>query len=242
MPGVFQRGGGVTGGRLPRRSRYVLDVPASLAVRIKEVNRTFPRKVVEARGRRVYTWATADVPKIEREPFSADSNGIDQYIDVAAPMQWGDVARWYGTLSRDRYDVTPVLDSALASVVANARTLDDSLRALHRWVAQDFRYVSLSLGIGGFQPRLPAAVLATRYGDCKDKATLFIALARRFGLRAYPVLLSSTGGIPRDRPSALAFAHLIACRGRSGPHLYLAPTSQLTPLGPLPPSRPCEIR
>jgi len=193
------------------------------------------------RGWRVYTWATADVPKIEREPFSADSNGIDQYIDVAAPMQWGDVARWYGTLSRDRYDVTPVLDSALASVVANARTLDDSLRALHRWVAQDFRYVSLSLGIGGFQPRLPAAVLATRYGDCKDKATLFIALARRFGLRAYPVLLSSTGGIARDRPSALAFDHMIAAVERSGRYLYLDLTSELTPFGSLPPSEQGEF-
>src|SRR5439155_97503 len=116
MPGDFQRGWRVTTGRLTRRSRYVLDVPANLAVRIKEVNLTFPRTVVEGRGRRVYTWATADVPKIEREPFAADSNGIDQYIDVAALVQWTDVARWYGTLSRDRYAVTPALDHMIAAV------------------------------------------------------------------------------------------------------------------------------
>src|SRR5206468_2670248 len=88
MPGDFQRGWRVTTGRLTRRSRYVVDVPATLDVRIKEVNLTVPRKTVEARGRRVYTWAAADVPKIEREPFAADSNGIDQYIDIAAPVQW----------------------------------------------------------------------------------------------------------------------------------------------------------
>src|SRR5256712_2252963 len=209
MPGDFQRGWRVTTGRLTRRSRYIVEVPANLDVRIKEVNLTFPRKTAEARGRQVYTWATADLPKIEREPFAADSNGIDQYIDVAAPVQWADVARWYGGLSRDRYRMTPGLDSALGTVVTGARTLDDSLRALHRWVAQDFRYVSLSLGIGGFQPRRPAAVLETRYGDCKDKATLFITLAQRMGVRAYPVLLSSSG-IERDLPSALAFDHMIA--------------------------------
>src|SRR5256886_5512461 len=241
MPGDFQRGWRVTTGRLTRRSRYVLDVPANLAVRVKEVNLTFPRTVVDGRGRRVYTWATADVPKIEREPFAADSNGIDQYIDVAAPVQWTDVARWYGALSRDRYAVTPALDSALASVVTHAHTLDDSLRALHRWVAQDFRYVSLSLGIGGFQPRLPGAVLATRYGDCKDKATLFIALARRLGLRAYPLLLSSTGGIARDRPSALAFDHMIAAGERPCGCLHLDLTSELTPFGSLPPSEQGEF-
>src|SRR5947208_15244318 len=95
---------------------------------------------------------------------------------------------------------------------------------------------SLSLGIGGFQPRLPGAVLATRYGDCKDKATLFVALARRLGLRAYPVLLSSTGGIARDRPSALAFDHMIAAVERSGGYLYLDLTSELTPFGSVPPS------
>src|SRR6266571_5043454 len=241
MPGDFQRAWRVTTGRLTRRSRYVLDVPANLAVRVKEVNLTFPRTVVEGRGRRVYTWATADVPKIEREPFAADSNGIDQYIDIAAPVQWSDVARWYGGLSRDRYVMTPGLDSALGAVVTGARTLDDSLRALHRWVAQDFRYVSLSLGIGGFQPRLPAAVLATRYGDCKDKATLFIALARRLGLRAYPVLLSSSGGIARDRPSALAFDHMIAAVERPGGYLYLDLTSELTPFGSLPPAEQGEF-
>src|SRR5438034_1134192 len=163
------------------------------------------------------------------------------YIYIAAPVQWADVARWYGGLSRDRYVVTPGLDSALGSVVTGARTLDDSLRALHRWVAQDFRYVSLSLGIGGFQPRLPAAVLATRYGDCKDKATLFIALARRLGLRAYPVLLSSSGGIARDRPSALAFDHMIAAVERPSGYLYLDLTSELTPFGSLPPAEQGEF-
>src|SRR5438309_9445391 len=121
MPGDFQRGWRVTTGRLTRRSRYVLDVPANLAVPIKEVNLTFPRKVVETSGRRVYTWATADVRKLEREPFAADSNGIDQYIDVAAPVRWTDVARWYGALSRDRYEVTPGRGSRRASRATAAR-------------------------------------------------------------------------------------------------------------------------
>ncbi len=171
MPSDFQRGWRVTTGRLTRRSRYVVEVPTNLDVRIKEVNLTFPRKTAEARGRRVYTWATADVPKIEREPFAADSNGIDQYIDIAAPVQWSDVARWYGG----------------------------------------------------------------------HKATLFIALARRLGLRAYPVLLSSSGGIARDRPSALAFDHMIAAVERPGGYLYLDLTSELTPFGSLPPAEQGEF-
>src|SRR6266566_135058 len=161
----------------------------------------------------------------------------------AAPCSWADVARWYATLARDRYAVPAALDSALGRVVSGAPSLDDSLRALHRWVAQDFRYVSLSLGLGGYQPRLPAAVFDTKYGDCKDKATLFIALAQRLGRRAYPVLLRSNGGIERDLPSLAAFDHMIAALERPGGsgYVYLDLTAELAPFGTLPPNEQGEF-
>src|SRR5439155_174835 len=241
MPGDFENSWRITTGRLTRRSRYIVDTPAALDVRIKETNLPFRRRTSEVGGRRIYVWATSEVPKVEREPFAADSNAIDQLITVAEPRTWADVARSYSQLARDRYVTTPALDSSLASLVAPARTLEDSLRLVHRWVAQDFRYVSLSLGIGGFQPRLPAAVLQARYGDCKDKATLFITLAQRMGLKAYPVLLASSGGIERDVPSAHAFDHMIAAVERPGGYLYLDLTSELTPFGSLPPAEQGEF-
>ena len=150
MPGDFENTWRITTGRLTRRSRYIVDTPAALDVRIKETNLPFRRRTSEVGGRRIYVWATSEVPKVEREPFAADSNAIDQLITVAEPRTWADVARWYSQLARDRYVTTPALDSSLASLVGPARTLEDSLRLVHRWVAQDFRYVSLSLGIGGF--------------------------------------------------------------------------------------------
>jgi len=241
MPGDFENSWRITTGRLTRRSRYIVDVPATLKVHIKETNVPFPPRTSDVGGRRVYVWATTEVPKVEREPFAADSNGVDQLITVAAPQTWADVARWYSQLARDRYVTTPALDSSLASLVTGARTLEDSLRRVHRWVAQDFRYVSLSLGIGGFQARLPGAVLQTRYGDCKDKATLFITLAQRMGLQAYPVLLSSSGGIERDLPSVNAFDHMIAAVQRPTGYLFLDLTSELTPFGSLPPAEQGEF-
>jgi hypothetical protein len=211
MPGDFFSGWRVNNGRLTRRSRFILDVPASLTPRIRERNVHFARQVTEAHGRRTYTWATAEVPKPPAmEPFAADSNDVDVTITVASPLSWGDVARWYAGLSRDRYVVTPALDDRLADVLREARTRMDSLRAVYRWVAQDFRYVSVSLGLAGYQPRTPAAVLETQYGDCKDKATLFVALARRMGFHAYPVLLNLSGGVDSTLPTTQQFDHMIA--------------------------------
>jgi transglutaminase-like putative cysteine protease len=238
VPGDYYTGWRVTTGRLTRRSRLIVDVPASVTPRIHEENVRFQRRTAEAKGRRVYTWATAEVQKIASEPFAASPNSLYVGIDVSAPITWPDVARWYSALSRERYRLSPELETKLAELVRGARTMDDSLRAVHRWVAQDFRYVSLSLGIGGYLPRLPAQVLETRYGDCKDKATLFIALTRRMGVPAYPVLLSSSGGADSTLPTVEQFDHMIAAVDRPGSagRLYLDLTSELTPYGELPPA------
>src|SRR5438132_1074360 len=53
MPGDFNYGWRVTMGPLTRRSRYLVDAPAGLALRIEERNLDFPRRTTEAHGRRV---------------------------------------------------------------------------------------------------------------------------------------------------------------------------------------------
>lgn len=237
IPGDFLGSWSVHTGQPVRRSRYVVEVPASLQPRIREQNLTFRRGERRVGGAVVYDWTTAEVPKVEPEPFMADSNGVYMSILLGGNTSWAQIARWYHGLEEGRYALTPEIEARVAEVVKDARTLDDSLRAVHRWVAQDFRYVSLSLGIGGYQPRLPAAVLQTQYGDCKDKATLFVAVARRMGVKAYPVLLSSGGNVNRAFPSIEQFDHMIAAVERpGGGYTFLDLTSELTPYGSVVPS------
>src|SRR5437667_5094315 len=174
VPRDFYSGWRVTTGLLTRRSRLVMDVPASLTPRIQEENVHFKRLEAVSHGRHVYTWATNDVQKIEGEPFAAVPNTLSVRIEAAAPITWGDLASWYAGRSAGRYALNPELETQLAEHVKDARTLDDSLRAVHRWVSQDFRYVSLSLGIGGELPAFAAHVVLTRVCDCNDNATLFI--------------------------------------------------------------------
>lgn len=236
MPGDIETGWRVTAGRFVRRSRLILDVPASMKPVIRERNLSFERIEKISGTRKVYTWATKDVARNEPEPFAADSNGLDQQVDVVAPLTWSQVAAWYAGLAKDRYTVTPAIEAKLKELLAGAKTAEDSLRAAHRWVAQDFRYVSLSLGIGGFQPRYPASVFETKYGDCKDKATFFIALAKRMGFTAYPVLLNAGGAADRSMVTGRQFDHMIAAVERPGGYLFLDLTAELTPYGTLPPS------
>jgi len=231
--GDFFTSWGVTAGTV-RRSRFLVDAPKDMKLQIEERNLPFKRMQTTSNGRTQYLWATKDVAWIKREMFAADSNDLDESIYIAAPGAWSDIGRWYAGLAKDRYAPTQELRDTVHALVANAKTFDDSLRAIHRWVAQDIRYVSISLGIGGFQPRAPDSVIHTGFGDCKDKATLFVAALGVLGIEAYPVLLNAGGYVDRAMPTIGQFDHAIAAIKRNGTYEYTDLTSGVTPLGELP--------
>lgn len=218
-----------------RRSRLILDLPAGMPARIHEVDVSVPPTVTEVDGRIVREWSRHDIPAVlEPEPFLPDSTGYTEYLLYGGRRGWDDIGSWYHGLAEGRYEMTPELAERLAELTDGVETLERKLRAIHRWIAQDVRYVSLSLGIGGYQPREPAEVLATLSGDCKDKATLFIAMARALGTEAYPVL-TTTGSVDPTVPSLRQFDHAIAAVDPgSGELMYVDLTASLVPWGHLP--------
>ncbi|MFI5235640.1 MAG: DUF3857 domain-containing transglutaminase family protein [Gemmatimonadales bacterium] len=234
LPGDFLLNWRISAGTSVLRSRYIVDVPAGMHPRIKEWNLSFPHRTATRKGREVFTWAAQNVEWIKPESFAADSNNVTMHLAVGSPQTWADIGKWYAGLARGRADATPILTAKVHDLVANARTLDDSIRAVHRWVTQDIRYVSIALGIGGYQPRLPDTVITTGFGDCKDKATLFVAAMGVLGLKAYPVLLSSTGGVERDLPALNQFDHAIAVVERPAGRVFTDLTTGIVPFGELP--------
>lgn len=234
-PGDFHQGWSVHMGLPVKRSRLIVDLPASVTPRIVERNLSFAREEKRVGNRRVYVWATKDLPKMRSEPFAADSNGVIARLALSAPITWADIGRWYAGLARDRYALTAPVKAKVRELVADARTRDDTIRAIHRWVAQDIRYVAISLGLGGYQPRTPAKVVETGYGDCKDKATIFVAALKELGITAHPVLLAASGGVERRLPTIEQFDHAIAAVERpGGGYVFTDLTSEYTPYGELP--------
>src|SRR5258707_399002 len=76
------------------RSRYILDLPASLTPRIVERNLSTPRTMRMVHDRTIYTWTARNAPKITFEPFAADSNGVVMQIMIGTPTTWSGVAQW----------------------------------------------------------------------------------------------------------------------------------------------------
>lgn len=236
LPGDFYASWAVNTTTRTMRSNYQIDVPESFNIRIKEQNPRFPRTVTTRNGRRIYSWAAGNLDREKTEAFAADSGGVFQSVEIGGAITWADIAKWYADNARNRYTVTPKVAAKIAQVVAGSKTREDSIRAIHRWVAQDIRYVSIALGMGGYQPRAPETVIDTGFGDCKDKATLFVAALGKIGVTAYPVILSSYGIPKRDLPTINQFDHAIAAVQKADGYQFVDLTAALVPYGLLPAS------
>ncbi|MGH7655293.1 MAG: DUF3857 domain-containing transglutaminase family protein [Gemmatimonadaceae bacterium] len=219
-------------------SRYAVDAPASMTPRIVESHLDFKRREQKVGDRRYYFWEKSPSLPVKGEMFAPDSSVPRASISVGSSMHWADVARWYAGLSKDRYALSPRAIAEIDSVVRTRRVGEDTVQALHRWIADDIRYVSVAFGLGGYQPHLPDSTIATGVGDCKDKATLFIAAAKHLGLTAYPVLLNSEGLSDTGAVSIGEFDHVIAAMPKPGAakYSYLDLTTDALPPGELPPS------
>ncbi len=236
MEGDFLIGWRVTTGVPVMRSNLVVDVPAGYTPRIVERNLNFKRSERVAGGRKSYVWATSNVPKLRFERFVPDSLSPVMTVTVSPPFDWQTIGKWYAPIAHDAYAITPVVEQKIAAAVAGARNREDSIRAIHRWVAQDIRYVAIELGRGGYVPRNAETVVQTGFGDCKDKAMLFLAALRKIGVNGYPVLLNAFGAARSSSPALGQLNHMIAAVRIGDAYKFTDLTAGTYPLGHLPSS------
>lgn len=234
MPGEFYFPWVVNPSTPVVRSNLVVDVPAGFKPRILERNLDFKRRETVSNGRRLYAWTTSKPERIKPERFVPDSLSPWMRVTVSPPFEWAAIGRWYVPIARDAYAIGPLAEAKMASVLAGARSLDDSIRSLHRWVAQDIRYVAIALGRGGYVPRRADTVVRTGFGDCKDKTMLFLSALRKIGVMGYPVLLNIAGGEQKESPSLGQFNHMIAAVKRGSGYQFADLTAELYPFGKLP--------
>ena len=107
------------------------------------------------------------------------------------------------------------------------------------WVHEQVRYTGLELGQSSLVPYTPKQTIARGYGDCKDQATLLVAVLREAGLPADVALLNA--GIGEDvspgLPGLGRFNHAIvrvSPAGADAQAIWVDPTSRYSPAGELP--------
>lgn len=236
MPGEFMFPWRVTTPVPVMRSNLVIEVPASMNPRITEKNLNFRRRESVVNGRKTYTWATSKVPKLKSEPFVPDTIVQGMTVTVSPSFAWTSIGEWYAPIASSAYAITPAVEEKIAKVLSGARSRDDSIGALHDWVSNDIRYVAIELGRGGYVPRSAETVVRTGFGDCKDKAMLFLAALKKIGVTGYPVLLNAYGTRSTNPPSLSQFNHMIAAIKTGSGYEFTDLTAGNYPVGVLPSS------
>ncbi|MFA4687115.1 DUF3857 domain-containing protein, partial [Xanthomonas perforans] len=204
---VFEARYGVPLGERRVRVRYRADMP--LQWRISAPG--FGRNVRTLDGVTQLDIGASNIAAVQEEKDAPDD--VDPYgvIEVSTAGSWGAVAAWAAQLYPRAFNQTQVAAKMAQSLGLRS---DDPQGALLRAVAfvqGEIRYVGLDMGENSHAPHAPEVTLRNRYGDCKDKATLLIALLQLAGIRAEPVLVNSDKGhgLEKRLPSPYAFDHVV---------------------------------
>jgi len=163
---------------------------------------------------------------------------------------WAKIGDWYYQLAAPRSEGGSDIATEARSVAGDGDFMA-RLGKVSDFMQQQIRYVGIEIGIGNLQPHAAEEVFQKRYGDCKDKATLMIAMLDAVGIRATWVAVDTARGFVDPGTPSIEGNHMIAAieipKGYENPRLeavvtarsgkrYLIfdPTNPYVPVGQLP--------
>ncbi|MEG3150725.1 DUF3857 domain-containing protein [Sphingomonas sp. ZT3P38] len=158
----------------------------------------------------------ADSPARFRRPPLLEATSFDGWATISKVM-----APLYAT------DGLIAPDSPLAAEVARIKAAEtDPLKrtALALQLVQSkIRYLFKGMDHGNYVPQSPTQTWTLRYGDCKAKTLMLLAILHDLGIEAEPVLASSQlGDLLQDRlPAPGAFDHVFVRATVAGESLWL---------------------
>lgn len=205
----------------------IVDVPRAKYVQVKTEGGPSPQ-LTETADRRIYRWRLSNLA-VDTTNAASEAAQRAHGVQLTTFRTWADVGRWYAGLERAREALTPAIQTKAADLVRGRMSLRDSLTAIYDFVSLNYRYVSLSFGVGRYQPHPAAEVLVNDYGDCKDKHVLLAALLRAIGVTTAPVLISTSGDPDSTVPSPRQFDHVISYVVAGADTLWLDATPGTSP-------------
>ncbi|HKD78259.1 MAG TPA: DUF3857 domain-containing protein [Candidatus Angelobacter sp.] len=198
-------------GRGPAQlKRYVLLAPAAQKVFV-HAEKLAPAVVSEKNDLQVFTWEAHSIPALPREPHSPGITEISPYVHVSTMGDWKQLGAWYADLIRPQFALDPSLESEVERATREAHNDREKIAAIQEFVLRSTHYVALEFGIYSYKPYPVTQIYTRRFGDCKDKASLMIALLRAAGIEAEIALVRtrSLGDVASDPASIALFNHAI---------------------------------
>lgn len=157
-------------------------------------------------------WEARDVEALDVEDEIPRWYQPWRSVQLSEFTSWHEVALWADAMFQLDERSQAEVQALAERLRGEHATRDAQLTAAIRFVQDDIRYLGIEMGRNSHEPHQPWETLETRWGDCKDKTLLLVALLRELGAEAYPALVSTRmqHRIAQKLPSPFVFDHVIA--------------------------------
>ena len=99
---------------------------------------------------------------------------------------WTKLGKWqYDELVSGRDELPEATVNNIKSLIAQCKTNREKIKKIYNYVQDNTRYISVQLGIGGWQPIKAEEVDRVKYGDCKGLTNYTKALLKSQGIESY---------------------------------------------------------
>ncbi|WP_108823393.1 DUF3857 domain-containing protein [Dysgonomonas sp. Marseille-P4361] len=224
------------------KANYKLEVPSDIKVR-HHSNYAANIEESTATGKKIYKITEENIPAIKYEiwepqdlyPIVNFAPADFCYDSQCGNMEtWKEYGLWVNKLLEGR-DILPAeVVATLQSLVGEAKNEREKVKILYEYLQQHTRYVSIPLGIGGYQPETAANVYKTKFGDCKGLTNLMKAMLKAVDIKSNYCVISMGDEDKRffeNFPSFRQANHVILLVPIKNDSIWLECTSAMQPFG-----------
>ena len=223
------------------KASFNLTIPKKKDISLRFLNQEYSGdfnlkpKISKVNNKKTYLWQFSQIPAIVPEEKMPPYSEINPAIVMSSFSSWQQIYLWWHDLFKDKLTLSSDIKDFLNELIKDADSDLEKAKRIYEFCSRDIRYVGVEYGESGYEPHSAEEVYWNRYGDCKDKATLLVALMRQAGLDAYPVLIPTREvySISKDQPS-VNFNHAIAAINLNNELIFMDATSSTTSFEGLP--------
>ena len=144
-------------------------------------------------------------------------------LETSSFASWNEISQIMAPLYARTAVIDPASDLRAEIAAIAQKSADPKVRAFEalKLVEDKTRYFFIGIGDGGYVPAPADETWRRKFGDCKGKTVLLLAILKELGVEAEPALVSLGFGDGMDErlPSLAAFNHVIV-RATVGGKVY----------------------
>jgi hypothetical protein len=227
-------------------SSFTAVIPKELGLRFRPKNTSItPAKTDDGKSQ-TFVWGVKNQPAIFYEDGAVSSGQGYPHIvlapnkfkidDYAGDMTtWKNYGVWYASVVAGTDKMSDARKAFYQNLVKDATTDVEKVKIIYTYLQKNFRYVLISLGIGGQRP-LPADFTdEKKYGDCKGLSNYVHTVLKALGIKSYLALIRSEEndpGMDEDFPND-RFNHVVLYVPQGKEGIWLECTSKTAAFGAL---------